>query len=52
MTSTSDAWAISAITEVTHHVISNTSEPDDYSGMEPTQQFESATWGGNQALFS
>lgn len=40
MTSTFDAWAISVITEVTHDVISNTNAPDNYSGMEPTQQFQ------------
>lgn len=40
MTSTFDAWAISVITEVTHDVISNTNVPDNYSGTEPTQQFQ------------
>lgn len=49
MTNTFDAQAIFAITEVTHDVIRNTNEPDDYSGMEPTQQFYSATRGDNQA---
>lgn len=50
MTSMFDAQAIFAITEVTHDMISNTNASDDYSGMEPTQQFQSATRGDNQAL--
>jgi len=50
MPSTFDAWAIFAITEVTHDVISNANVSDDYSGMEPTQQFQSARRGDNQVL--
>lgn len=49
-TSTFDARAIFVITEVTHDVISDTNVSDDYSGIEPTQQFQSATQGDNQAL--
>lgn len=47
MTSTFDAQDIFAITKVTHDVISDTNVSDDYSGMEPTQQFQSAARGEN-----
>lgn len=50
MTSTFDARASFAIAEVTLDVISDTNVSDDYSGMEPSQQFQSTMWGDNQAL--